>query len=105
MVHIGVGCEKVLQNVVVFGTFFFKRKVEFQDLNSGEVIVHVMAESHLTIVLLLRSHLTVLHLLHQHDFLLLGSDEHQHFCGEITALERILTKETERFQVWHVGVK
>ena len=59
MVHARMFREEIFQQVVVFGAFFVERQVEVEDLDGREMIVHVMAEAHLAVILLLGSHLSV----------------------------------------------
>ena len=69
------------------------------------MVVHVVAESHFAVVLLLAGHTSVLGLLHQHDLALLVSNHHQRLRGKIATRKRVLTIERKRFEVGHVGVE
>ena len=97
--------KELLQHFGEFSTCAAQRQVEHGNLHVREVVVHVMAESYLSVVLLLADHFSVLGLPHEHDFIFLGGNHHQHLGCEETGTERILTVERERTQIGHVGVE
>ncbi len=69
-----------------------QRQIEhIGNLHVREVVVHVMAESHLTVVLLLADHLSVLGLSHQHHLFLIARKHHQHLGCKVARAERILS--------------
>ena len=105
MMYVWMCGEKVFQNSVVYVFVFFQWQVEFQYLDLWKMVLHVVAETYFAVVLLLACHLAVFHLLHQHDFLFAGCYQHEHFRREISAAERVLTIERQRFKVWHVRVE
>ena len=69
------------------------------------MVVHVVAESNLTVCLLLARNATVLHLLHEHYLLVFISYEHKHAGCKESATERVLSEEREGAKVGHVGVE
>ena len=69
------------------------------------MVVHVVAESYLTVVLLLAHHDAILGLAHQHNLRFLVGYHHEHLGGEETATEGILTEKRERTKVGHIGVE
>ena len=69
-------------------------------------MVHVVAESHLTVVLLLAGHIdTVEGLLHEHNLFLLACQEHQHLGSEVTRGKGVLAIEGEGPEVGQIGVE
>ena len=97
--------EEIVEDDVELTAVFLHRKVEFDDVDGREVVAHIVAESHLAVVLLFRGHLAVFHQFQQHDFLLFRGDEHEHLRSEVAALERVLSEETQRSEVGHIGVE
>ena len=67
-----------LQHLHVFVSGSVERQVENLDFHLWEVVVHVVAETYLSVVLLLADHLSVLGLSHQHDLLFATGNHHQH---------------------------
>ena len=56
-----MGIKEVTQHIVVLGTCALEWKVKLKNLYIGEMVVHVMAETDLTIDLLLTGDVAVLH--------------------------------------------
>jgi hypothetical protein len=69
------------------------------------MVVHVMAEAHLTVVLLFADHTSFVGELKEKDLLLLVGDEHEHAGGEIATGKGILSKESQWLEVGHIGVE
>lgn len=61
MVYVRMGIKEVTQHIVVLGTCALERKVKLKNLYIGEMVVHVMAETDLTIDLLLTGDVAILH--------------------------------------------
>lgn len=74
MMDIVMCVEEFFQKNVIFGTCTLERYTQFRNLYVREMVNHVMAESHLTVNLLLTGHMSVLHLLEKHDFGFVGCD-------------------------------
>ena len=97
---------KVLtQHLLVLVAGSVERQIENMDDYLWKMVVHIMTESHLTVILLLADYLTVLGLSHQHNLLFLSSKHHQHLGCKIARAERILSIEGERAQVWHIRIE
>ena len=75
------------------------------NLDIGEVVVHVVAETRLTVLLLFGCYVAVVHLFHQHDLLLVRRKQHHHACCIVAAGKGVLTEECQWAQVGHVGVE
>src|SRR5574344_464649 len=103
MVDIRMCGEEFLQNVVI-QHFFSKQQIQVDDFDVWKVVVHVMTESHFTVLLLLACHLIVLHLFHKHNLCFVRGNEHQHSSRKVTATEGVLPIKRQWFQVRHVGV-
>ena len=61
MVNVRVSLEEVAQHIVVLSARALEWKMKLKNLDVGEMVVHVMAETHLTIDLLLTGDVAVLH--------------------------------------------
>ena len=105
MVDVRMHGKELLQHFDEFSTCAAQRQVEQGNLHVREVVVHVMAESYLSVVLLLADHSSVFGLPHEQDFIFLCCKHHQHLGCEETGTERILAEERERTQIGHVGVE
>ena len=105
MVDVRMHGKELLQHFDEFSTCAAQRQVEQGNLHVREVVVHVMAESYLSVVLLLADHSSVFGLPHEQDFIFLCCKHHQHLGCEKTGTERILAEERERTQIGHVGVE
>ena len=97
--------EERFNHRIILAPVGFERKVELNNLHSGEMVFHVMTETHFAIILLFARHFPIFGLLHQHDTFFLSGHKHQHLCGKVTTAERILTEEREGIQIGHVRVK
>ena len=53
VVHLRMSGEEILKNLVIFLARSAKRQVDFRNLDLREVVAHVVAETCLTVVLLL----------------------------------------------------
>ena len=84
VVGVGMLGEVLLQHLDILAFGAVERQVEVDDFHIREVVVHIVAESHLTVVLLLADHSSVLGLSHEHDFRFLRSYHHEHLGGEET---------------------
>ena len=105
MMCIRMGSEVFLQHLHKLSAGTIERQVEHIDLYAWEMVVHIVAETHFTVVLLLADHDSVLSLSHQHDFFLLEGKHHEHLGSEESTAERILSEERERTKIRHVGVE
>ena len=105
VVGVGMLGEVFLQHLDKLVSGAVERQVERMDLHLREMVVHVVAESHLAVVLLLTHHLSVLGLAHQHHFFLAAGNHAEHLGCKVARAEGILSEEGKRTQVGHVGVK
>ena len=79
---------KVLsQHLLVLVAGSVERKIEHIDDYIWEMIMHIMTESHLTVILLFADYMTVLGLSHQHHLFLIGRQHHQHLGCKIARAE------------------
>ena len=79
---------KVLsQHLLVLVAGSVERKIEHIDDYIWEMIMHIMTESHLTVVLLFADYMTVLGLSHQHHLFLIACKHHQHLGCKIARAE------------------
>ena len=60
------------------------------------ILFHVLAESHLTALLLVRSYHAFVNFADDNHLLMIAGKQHKHASGKITTLMRMLTKEGER---------
>ena len=105
VVGVGMLVEVILQHLDKLASGAVERQIERVDLHLRKVVVHVMAESYLTVVLLLAHHTAILSLAHQHHFLFSAGYHAEHLGCKETGAERILSEERKRTQIGHVGVE
>ena len=91
----GVGTEEVIQHLRVLAVAFGVQ-VQFPDTADRVMLAHVFPETDFPPFLLVGAHDAFVYLAEDNDFLrILAGEQHQHACGEISALVRVLSEEGE----------
>ena len=105
MANLGMVAEEVVQQSVVVLLRSVQGKRQRLDVHLREVVLHVVAEPHLAVFLLLRGSVALPALLHQHDGGVASCDQHQDLSSEIATLEGVLAKESKRLKICHIGIE
>lgn len=91
----GVGTEEVVQHLRVLAVAFGVQ-VQFPDAAGRVMLAHVFPETDFPPFLLVGAYDAFVYLAEDYDFLrILAGEQHQHACGEISALVRVLSEEGE----------
>jgi hypothetical protein len=78
MMNIRMLCEELLKHVIVLLPCAINGQLKINDLYGGIMVLHVMPQSHFTVVLLLTDYPSILGNLHQGNFLFMRSQQHEH---------------------------
>lgn len=90
-----MGAEEIIQHLCIF-TVAFGVQVQFPDATAGMMLAHIFSETDFPPFLLVRTYNAFVYLAEDNDFLcILTGKQHQHTCGKIPALVRILSEEGE----------
>ena len=92
---VGWAWKKLIQHLCIFAVAL-GMQVQFPDAAGGMMLLHVFAETYFAAFLLVRPNDAFVYFAEDDDFLrVFSGKQHQHTCGKISALVRILSEERE----------